>query len=177
MTNKFVAGTAPTIEQIAERMIAQSGGNGKDISHFMGVWAYARTIGMLEGLDRETQYILEIAALTHDIACPLCREKYGSTAGPLQEREGALLVRELLGESGLSEGQLERISWLIGQHHTFSDIQGLDYQILVEADYIQNALEKGWGEHNTRTFRDRVFRTRSGIRLLNAIFLPQNAGI
>ena len=26
--------------------------------------------GELEGLDQETQYILEVAAITHDIACP-----------------------------------------------------------------------------------------------------------
>lgn len=32
------------------------------------------------------------AAITHDIACPLCRKKYGNTNGKYQEQEGALLI-------------------------------------------------------------------------------------
>lgn len=76
-----------TIAQIMEKMIAFSEGNIHDIDHLIRVWSYARTIGELEGLDRETQYILEVAAITHDIACPLCREKYGNTNGKYQEAD------------------------------------------------------------------------------------------
>ena len=47
----------------------------------------AKTIGELEGLDRHTQEVLELAAVVHDIACPLCREKYGNASGKNQERE------------------------------------------------------------------------------------------
>lgn len=45
----------------------------------------ARTIGTLENLDRHSQEILELAAVVHDIACPLYREKYGNTDGKNQE--------------------------------------------------------------------------------------------
>ena len=74
-----------TIAQILNKMIAASNGNIHDIDHLLRVWAYARTIGELEGLDAETQYLLEVAAITHDIACPFCREKYGNTNGKYQE--------------------------------------------------------------------------------------------
>ena len=63
-----------TVSQILEKMIAFSEGNTHDIDHLTRVWAYAKTIGELEGLDPETQFVLEVAAITHDIACPLCRE-------------------------------------------------------------------------------------------------------
>ena len=76
-----------TIAQILGKMIAASNGNIHDIDHLLRVWAYARTIGELEGLDAETQYLLEVAAITHDIACPLCREKYGNTNGKYQEQD------------------------------------------------------------------------------------------
>lgn len=76
------------ISAVMKKMIAFSEGNLHDINHFLKVYAYARTIGELEQLDRETRLILEIAAITHDIACPLCREKYGNTDGKHQEREG-----------------------------------------------------------------------------------------
>ena len=62
------------ISQIMEKMIAFSNGNLHDMNHLMCVWTYAKTIGELEGLDRKTQETLEIAAITHDIACPLCRK-------------------------------------------------------------------------------------------------------
>ena len=58
------------ISQIMEKMIAFSSGNLHDINHLMCVWTYAKTIGELEGLDRRTRETLEIAAITHDIACP-----------------------------------------------------------------------------------------------------------
>ena len=42
-----------TIAQILSKMIAASNGNIHDIDHLLRVWAYARTIGELEGLDAE----------------------------------------------------------------------------------------------------------------------------
>ena len=54
-----------TIAQIMEKMIAFSEGNIHDITHLSCVWTYAKTIGELEGLDAETQFILEVAAITH----------------------------------------------------------------------------------------------------------------
>ena len=55
-------------------------------------------------LDQETQYILEVAAITHDIACPFCREKYGNTNGKYQEKEGMPIVKEFLADTGMSRG-------------------------------------------------------------------------
>ena len=90
-----------TISKILEKMISFSEGNIHDIDHFIRVWTYAKTIGELEGLDDETLFVLEIAAITHDIACPLCREKYGNTNGKYQEEEGITLVRKFLSGTGV----------------------------------------------------------------------------
>ena len=46
--------TNPGIAELMARMIAFSEGNLHDIDHFIRVWTYAKTIGELEGLDRET---------------------------------------------------------------------------------------------------------------------------
>ena len=81
-----------TISEVIEKMIGFLAGNLGDINHFMTVWTYAKTIGELEKIDPETQYILEVAAVIHDISCPLCREKYGNTDGKNQERESDTLV-------------------------------------------------------------------------------------
>lgn len=159
-----------TISQIMEKMIAFSNGNIHDIDHLIRVWTYAKTIGELEGLDQQTQFILEIAAITHDIACPLCREKYGNTSGKHQETEGALMVRDFLVETGMSEGQIDRVAFLVGHHHTLADIDGMDYQILVEADYIANATENGYSKENAANFMTKIMKTQSGKRLLTTVF-------
>ncbi len=159
-----------TIAQIMEKMIAFSDGNTGDIDHFVRVWAYARMIGELEGLDSQTQYILEIAAITHDIACPLCREKYGNVNGKYQEAEGAVMVRDFLSDSGLSGSQIDRVSYLVGHHHTLTDISGIDYQILVEADYIANASENHYSKGNCENFVQRIAKTRAGKRIISQVF-------
>ena len=151
-----------TIAQILSKMIAASNGNIHDIDHLLRVWAYARTIGELEGLDAETQYLLEVAAITHDIACPLCREKYGNTNGKYQEQEGAVLVRSFLADTGMTEAQIARVAYLVGHHHTLQNICGMDYQILIEADYIANASENGYGKESIVHFLDTIMKTASG---------------
>ena len=158
-----------TIAQILSKMIAASNGNIHDIDHLLRVWAYARTIGELEGLDAETQYLLEVAAITHDIACPLCREKYGNTNGKYQEQEGAVLVRSFLADTGMTEAQIARVAYLVGHHHTLRNIHGPDYQILIEADYIANASENGYSKQSVMHFMDTVMKTASGKHLAASV--------
>ena len=150
------------VSQIMEKMLAFSDGSIHDIDHLIRVWTYARTIGELEGLDRRTQFVLEAAAITHDIACPLCREKYGNTNGKRQEQEGEAMVRDFLADSELSEEQIERVAFLVGHHHTFMGIDGIDYQILVEADYIANATENGYSRQNVENFMKKIMKAERG---------------
>ena len=94
------------------KMIGFYHGNRHDIAHFLKVWAMAKTIGELEGLDGHTQEVLELAAVVHDIACPLCREKYGDTNGKHQELESPPLVEAFFEGLPVGRGGVERISWL-----------------------------------------------------------------
>lgn len=159
-----------TIAELTEQMIVFSNGNLHDITHFITVWTYAKTIGELEGLKPDTQYLLEASAIVHDIACPLCREKYGHADGKLQEKEGPALVRAFLADSGMTEAQKERIAYLVGHHHTLSGIEGDDFQILIEADYLTNASEQGYSAANIEHFRNTIMKTKSGKKLAAALF-------
>lgn len=158
-----------SIAQIMKIMILQSKGDLHDIDHFLRVWAYAKTIGEREGLPNDTQFILEAAAITHDIACPLCREKYGNTNGKHQEAEGAVLVSSFLNDMKMTKEQIERVVYLVGHHHTFDPIDGIDHQILIEADYIANATENGYSRQNVENFLERIMKTESGKRIAKAI--------
>ena len=103
------------------------------------------------------------------IICPLCRQKYGSASPKYQEEEGAEMVRDFLSDCALTEGQIDRISFLVGHHHTLTGIDGPDYQILIEADYIVNACEHGYGKENIQSFMEKTMKTASGKRIAAAV--------
>ena len=159
-----------TVAEIMQKMLEYPPNTPHDIRHLMKVWGFARTIGQLEGLDDETQRVLEIAAIVHDIACPLCREKYGHADGKHQEQEGGPLAREFLRDAGLTSEQLDRVVYLVAHHHTLTGVDGIDYQILLEADYIVNADESGYSRANIENFAGKLCRTPSGGAMLRAIY-------
>lgn len=157
-------------EKIFEKMVDFYAGNRSDVAHFVKVHAYARQIGLLECLDAGLLETLEIAAIVHDIACPICREKYGNTLGSNQERESETVLRPFLAEFDLAPEQLERVVHLVTHHHTYTDVDGLDYRILLEADFLVNADESNYPRETIEHFRDNVYRTASGLRLLKSIY-------
>lgn len=65
---------------------------------------------------------------------------------------------------------LERICYLVAHHHTFTDVKGMDYQILLEADFLVNAGEQEKYRKAVSEFRENVFKTETGIGLLEAIY-------
>ena len=157
--------------QMIQKMIDFYEGSVHDVEHFLKVLSYAGMIGKLEGLDEKTQDILEMAAIVHDIACPLCREKYGNTDGKHQEIESEGLLRPFLFEFNLAEEVLERVIYLVSHHHTFSGIDGQDYQILVEADFLVNASEAQMSRAQIEAFKGKVATTETGMGLLDSIYL------
>lgn len=159
------------ISDIMQQMIACSDGNRDDIAHFMKVYAYAHTIGISEGLSDTEQETLEIAAIMHDIACPLCRLKYGNTDGRHQEEESAPLVESFLKYYDIPEAIKERIVYLICHHHTYVNVDGTDYRILLEADFFVNADEHDLPIDAIQTARKQIFRTATGTALLDSIYL------
>lgn len=93
------------------------------------------------GAGRAHAEVLELAAVVHDIACPLCREKYGDTNGKHQELESPPLVEAFFADLPVSRADVDRISWLAAHHHTDTNVDGPDHRILLEADFLVNADE------------------------------------
>ena len=156
--------------ELARAMIAYEEGNASRIAHFMKVYAYSKMIGEAEGLDEKTQYILEATALVHDIGIKPAKEKYGSSAGPYQEKEGIPVARKMLTNLGYEEDVVERVAYIVGHHHTYSDIDGLDYQILVEADFLVNLDEDHCEAKTIASVKEKIFKTKTGIFYLEKIF-------
>ncbi len=68
-------------------------------------------IGELEQIDPETQYILEVAAITHDIACPLCRESMAIPMASIRKKKESHLVTDFLSDTGMTKEQIERVAY------------------------------------------------------------------
>lgn len=150
------------ISQLLGAMITYYKGDPRRIQHFLKVHDLARTIGILEGMDKDDLLTLEAAAAVHDIGIHLCELKYGKCDGKLQEREGPPLARDMLTALGFGEKITDRVCWLVEHHHTYDDIDSLDYQILVEADWLVNLYEDGTAENGIRAAYEKIFVTETG---------------
>lgn len=158
------------ISSLIDEMIAYDKGDPRRIQHFIKVHDFARTIGQLEGLDDDTLYILESAAVVHDIGIHVCEEKYGSCEGKLQEKEGPALAKEMLERLGYEHEVIDRVCYLVGHHHTYTNIDGVDYQILVEADFLVNLYEDEVSSDAVRKAYQNIFKTESGRKICRNMF-------
>ncbi len=158
------------ISSLINEMITYDKSDPRRIQHFMKVHDFARTIGQIECLDEDTLYILESAAVVHDIGIHACEEKYGSCEGKLQEKEGPALAKELLERLGYEQEVIDRVCYLVGHHHTYANIDGIDYQILVEADFLVNLYEDGVSPDTVCKAYQNIFRTESGRKICRNMF-------
>lgn len=160
------------LDRLELAMIDYDSGDPKRIQHFLKVRSFARLIAAGEGLDERSRFLIEAAALVHDIGIHASEKLYGDCSGPHQEELGPALAEELLNGLGFDPAVTGRVCYLVGHHHTYGDIDGVDYQILVEADFLVNLYEDHEGEEAVRAALSRVFRTPTGRRLCRAQFAP-----
>lgn len=158
------------IFKVMEKMTEYYKGDPKRIQHFLKVYTLADAIGRSEGLNGEELYILDIGALVHDIGIKISEERYGSSAGKYQEMEGPHAARQLLCALNIDEKVINRVCFLVGHHHTYNNIDGRDYQILVEADFLVNIYEDGESKEAALMARDRIFKTETGKKYLSLMY-------
>lgn len=143
-------------------MINYFKGDAKRIQHFTKVYNYSTLIGELECLDENNLTILKAASIVHDIGIKKAEELYGKCNGKLQEELGPDIAREMLFKVGYSDNIIERVCYLVAHHHTYNNIDSLDYQILVEADFLVNMYEDNLDKSSIYSSYKKIFKTRSG---------------
>lgn len=156
--------------RLINKMIQYYSGDPKRIQHFMKVHSFAKLIGEMEGLDLNRLEILEAAAIVHDIGIKPAEEKFGNCNGKLQEQEGPKIAESFLLEMGYEQELIARVCYLVGHHHTYTDIDGIDYQVLVEADFLVNMYEDELDEMAIKSAYTKIFRTESGKAVCREMF-------
>ncbi len=153
---------------LTKEMIKYNHGDKKRINHALKVHSYAKTIANLEKINEYDLFNLESAAILHDIGIKVCEEKYDSSNGKLQEKEGPAVAREILEK--LNYENINRILFLIGHHHTYTNVLGMDYQILIEADFLVNFEEENTSKEAIKKVYKNIFKTKTGKEFCREIF-------
>lgn len=151
-------------------------GDAERINHFMKVHGFAKAIGEQEGLDERTMEILEVTAPVHDIGIKISEQKYNSSSGYYQQIEGPAEAEKLLAPFGYAKEFIDRVKFLIAHHHKYNCIDNMDYQILIEADFIVNAFEGEIRDVTIKDIHDKVFKTASGKKFLEDLYIIQIKG-
>jgi HD superfamily phosphodiesterase len=159
------------VAQTLSKMIEYFGTDVRRINHALKVHSFAALIAKNENLCAEIQEITEVAAILHDIGIPVSELKYGSCIGKYQEIEGPPIAREMLQKLGASPKLIERVCFLVGNHHTYTKIDGIDFQILVEADFLVNIFEDEMSASAIESALDKYFKTKTGKDILKQIYL------
>ncbi|MPM81629.1 hypothetical protein SDC9_128685 [bioreactor metagenome] len=156
------------------RMIEYFGKDHKRINHALKVHGFAEAIAGAEGLTGVKAEILLLSAVLHDIGIREAESKYHSSAGSYQEIEGPPVAKNILQDCGATPEMIDRVCYLVGNHHSYHRIDGLDFQILVEADFLVNIYEEGLDREAVFCVREKYFKTNRGLSIVDSMYLSQD---
>lgn len=176
-TGSGVSAEQEMLNRLCGEAIAYDCGDPKRIQHFIKVHAFAKLIAESEGIDAHVRFVLEAAAYLHDIGIHKAEDLLGDCGGKNQEKLGPGEAAPILERCGFTEVDAQRVCFLIAHHHTYTGIDGADWQILLEADMLVNLYEDGLGEHAARSALERVFKTETGKQLCRQMFLEPRAAM
>jgi len=71
---------------------------------------------------------------------------------------------------GFDQDISDRVQYLIAHHHTYNNIDGIDYQILVEADFLVNIMEDDLPKEAALKAYHNIFKTACGKTICREMF-------
>ena len=143
------------------------------INHALKVLGFAERIAAGENVPAAMRETIVITALLHDTGIKEAERKYHSSAGPYQEQEGPAIVRAMMARNQEEPALIERVAYIVGGHHTAAKNDGLDFQIIWEADLLVNIDEDGLTANREQlpVIIEKNFRTPTGRRIAQETYL------
>jgi len=161
------------MHRVINKMVMYFKDDVRRINHALKVYAYAHALAGLEGLPAKKGLIVDLAAVLHDIGIKEAERKYNSSAGRYQEMEGPPVAKQILAAFNVEKEIIDRVCFLVGNHHSYQKIDGIDFQILIEADFIVNIYEDNISKNTIESIKNKYFKTASGIKMLEKMYLQQ----
>jgi hypothetical protein len=141
------------------------------INHALKVFSFAQIISEKLDLDTQTKELIYYSALLHDIGIKEALKKYKSSAGKYQEIEGPKIAEKILSDLNIPVETIYRVCFITGNHHSYNKIDGIDFQILVEADFLVNMYEDDMDINSIKKIYKGIFKTEEGNKLLETMYL------
>lgn len=157
-------------QQLISKYAAYYGKEVHMTNHMLKVYGFAKNIAVLEEAGEELLNIVEVSSILHDVGIKESLRKFNTAEGKYQEAEGMPIAREWLSELKLAEDFISRVCFLVGHHHSYSFIDNIDFQILVEADFLVNIDENKMNKEQISSIREKYFKTNSGRKLLDILY-------
>ena len=145
----------------------------KRINHALKVLDFAQIISYDQSINQKTQEIINYTAILHDIGIKEAGKKYNSPIGKYQEIEGPSIAREILSSLKIKEEIINRVCYIIGNHHSYSKMEGIDFQIVIEADFLVNIFEDNMRKEAIENINAKIFKTIYGRKLIKTMYLNE----
>lgn len=158
------------INKIINEMITYFNNDVKRINHALKVYGFANAISSSENLSQDQSQIIGFSAILHDIGIKEAEKKHNSSAGKYQEIEGPPIARQILKNHQINPEIIERVCFLIGNHHSYQKIDGIDFQILVEADFLVNIFEDNIDKQAIYNIKSKYFKTQNALKLIESMY-------
>lgn len=137
------------------------------IEHTLKVLKNAEDIMDGENISEEEKELISIITILHDIGAIEAQRKHGSMDGTYQEKEGPAIARSILEKIGYDTVKTDRVCFIVGNHHTPSKIDGLDFQIQWEADLLENLeyMDVTKDKYILKKYIEDNFKTARGLKV------------
>ena len=161
-------------QQLIDRLEEYFGEDRKRIEHAEKVLQFAEQLLAEEKAD---WHIVIPASILHDVGIKSAEEKYGSSAGNLQETEGPPIAKEILLKMGFNREDIDEICAIIGRHHSPGENESINFKVLYDADCVVN-IEKfleGKSDGELRRIIEQKFLTENAKKLVLKKYVKQTA--
>jgi len=158
---------------VLKKMIEYFQTDVKRINHSLKVFDFAQIISEDENIEEKNKKTIIYASILHDIGIKEAEKKYNSSSGKYQEIEGPSIASEILSNLKIDEEIIDRVCFIIGNHHSYTKIDGIDFQIVVEADFLVNIFEDNINKNAIENINEHIFKTSSGKKLLKTMYLTK----
>ena len=160
-------------EVVISKMEDVFGSDQRRINHALKVLKFSEEILSGEKADITTEEIVILTAVLHDIGIHEAERKHSSNSGKYQEIEGPPIARNIMEAMEINTDTVERVCYIIGGHHTPAKINGLDFQIIWEADLLVNIEEDGLANSGAdmSLIIGKNFKTPTGKKIAEKLYI------
>lgn len=148
-------------------------GDYKRINHAKKVMDFAEELLKQEDA---SWHIVIPASILHDVGIKAAEEKYKSSAGHYQEREGPAIARNILLRLGVKREDIEEVCEIIAHHHTPGKIDTRNFKVLYDADWLVNLKDECNFDDKDDLKRaiKKIFLTATGRKIAENIYIRGN---